>query len=267
MTIARMAALGSSFAAGPGIAPAVDGPAMRSALNYPHLVADALGATLVDATVSGATTDTILHTSQRRGLRRFPPQLELVDPALDLDLVTITAGGNDLGHLGSMLRAGLAARLARHRVTRPLARRMRSRAEPVAPAQVDAATRGLVRIVEEVALRAPRARILLVDYLTIIGPDTRGSRSAPFTPDELDRFRDTAAHLAQAFRTAAQDSVGELIEASTLSAEHAVDAVEPWVNGLDIGLPPTRIAASFHPNAAGMRAVADAIVAHVSDGG
>ncbi len=98
MAVLRMVALGSSFAAGPGIEPVVDRAAGRSGRNYAHLVATRLGASLVDATVSGATTETVLRARQRVGLRTFPPQIELV--TADADLVTVTAGGNDLGYLG-----------------------------------------------------------------------------------------------------------------------------------------------------------------------
>ena len=52
----HVASLGSSFAAGPGIEPAADRAARRSARNYPHLLAARLGAELTDLTVSGATT-------------------------------------------------------------------------------------------------------------------------------------------------------------------------------------------------------------------
>ncbi len=98
MTIASMAALGSSFAAGPGLPDVVNRRAMRSSRNYAHLTATALGARLIDATISGATTDTILTVPQRVGVTRFPPQIDSIDPTLDLDLVTITAGGNDLDY-------------------------------------------------------------------------------------------------------------------------------------------------------------------------
>jgi hypothetical protein len=44
----KIIALGSSFAAGPGIEPIEDTNAMRSSRNYAHLLADRLGANLVD---------------------------------------------------------------------------------------------------------------------------------------------------------------------------------------------------------------------------
>ena len=71
----RYVALGSSMAAGPGIAPrAKDAPwrAGRSAANYPHLVAQRLGLDLVDVTYSGATTAHVLTDRQNNA----PPQAE-----------------------------------------------------------------------------------------------------------------------------------------------------------------------------------------------
>jgi hypothetical protein len=46
-------ALGSSFAAGPGIAPVVQKAALRSGRNYPHQVAERLSLRLVDVTCTG----------------------------------------------------------------------------------------------------------------------------------------------------------------------------------------------------------------------
>ena len=64
-TVRHLAALGSSFAAGPGIEPFADKRAWRSSPNYAHLLADRLGCDLTDLTVSGATTATILERPQR----------------------------------------------------------------------------------------------------------------------------------------------------------------------------------------------------------
>ena len=118
----QMVALGSSFAAGPGIEPVADRPAKRSAQNYAHLVAQSLGADLVDATVSGATTATILHSSQRVGRLKFAPQINAVHAGADL--VTITAGGNDLGYIGGVLGRAVLHRIERLRLLRPVVRRL-----------------------------------------------------------------------------------------------------------------------------------------------
>ena len=57
-------ALGSSFAAGPGVDPIVVPACGRSARNYPALVAERLGYDLVDVTSGGATVDDVLTRPQ-----------------------------------------------------------------------------------------------------------------------------------------------------------------------------------------------------------
>ena len=66
----RYVAMGSSFAAGPGITPRASASprrAGRSAGNYAHMVARALGLGLRDVTYSGATTSDSLQSSAAGG--------------------------------------------------------------------------------------------------------------------------------------------------------------------------------------------------------
>ena len=257
MTIVRTAALGSSFAAGPGIEPVVDRAAGRSGRNYAHLVAAHLGASLVDATVSGATTETLLRQRQRVGLRTFPPQLELV-PA-DADLVTVTAGGNDLGYLGGILAAALVGQLGRWRLTSPVARVARRRRvlRPVTAQQAEAATNGLVSVVTGIRARAPQARVVLVDYLPVFSDSTTPGPSVPLTADEIRHFRELASDLSAIFAEASRRTGCDLVPAESLEPDHGAGSVTPWVNGLSL----RRYSSSFHPNLAGMQAVAARIVA------
>lgn len=60
----KIAALGSSYAAGPGVPPVANRAAMRSGNNYSHVLSRMIGAELTDLTVSGATTSTLLDTPQ-----------------------------------------------------------------------------------------------------------------------------------------------------------------------------------------------------------
>ncbi|HTT55406.1 MAG TPA: hypothetical protein VMH35_28790 [Streptosporangiaceae bacterium] len=64
----------------------------RSAGSYAHVVARALGLDLADVTYSGAASSDILD----RSAAGQPAQLDAVTP--DTRLVTITAGGNDVGY-------------------------------------------------------------------------------------------------------------------------------------------------------------------------
>ena len=247
------AALGSSFAAGPGISPIVDVHAARSGRNYPHVLAALLGAQLTDATVSGATTSTILDASQQTmtGVQ-IPPQLQSL-PAT-ADLVTVTAGGNDLRYAGSMLFT------AWNQVQPggPIAEMMGTDFAdgiPVPHAQdIARAVAGLTGIVERTRARAPKARVLLVDYLTVVGDRTAPGPGIPFEREHIQAFRAIQAALEVAFATAAQQSGAELVAVSRASRDHALGSDDPWVSPFRQDLNET--GGSFHPNATGMAAVA-----------
>jgi len=257
----HVASLGSSFAAGPGIEPLADRGACRSARNYPHLVAERLGARLTDLTVSGATTDTILTTPQRLFTHVFPPQLQGL-PA-DADLVTITAGGNDLRYAGSMIRFGVAGRLSRRGLTRPLGARLSQGGVPGASAaDVETVARNLARIVTAVRDKASAARVLLVDYVTVLGPATVPGPQVPFDDATLGALRQLGEKVTELFAAAAAQSAADLVLASERSREHALGSPQPWVTGL-VSL--RALGGAFHPNAEGMRGVADAVIDYLAN--
>jgi hypothetical protein len=69
---ARYVAMGSSFAAGPGVTAPADTPAnrcARSADNYAHQLARKLNLQLVDVSCSGAKTDNLLGACPGNGRR------------------------------------------------------------------------------------------------------------------------------------------------------------------------------------------------------
>lgn len=257
----HMVALGSSFAAGPGLKPVADAGAFRSERNYAHLVAQALGATLTDATVSGATTQTILEVPQRLLVHKFEPQIGAVRPGTDL--VTITAGGNDIAYLSAVLRTAVLDRLGRIPIAGGLARRQRKRRVLTAPTgeEVLAAVEGLRRIVDEVERRAPGARTVLVDYVPVFDPGTAPGPQVPFTVPEIDHFRKTAATLSAAFAQAAALTGADLVPASAYPSGHATGTADPWVFGR------RPFWSAFHPTEQGMRAVADRILSHLDNPG
>jgi lysophospholipase L1-like esterase len=256
----HIAALGSSFAAGPGIDPIIDQAAMRSGRNYPHLLAAHFGAQLTDLTVSGATTATILSEPQTMmDGTRFAPQIDGL-PA-GADLVTVTAGGNDLRFIGSMLFAAWRKADPDSPFLAMLTAEYEEGIPDPSDADVQATADGLARIVTEARNRAPDARVLLVDYLTVLC-DASAGVDEWFTHDEITAFRHLQDRLIEAYRTAAAQAGAELFLASALSAGHSVGTAQPWIAGLQTDL--RLIAGSFHPNAAGMRAVADGIARHLA---
>lgn len=250
----KYVALGSSMAAGPGISPRdKDAPlrAGRSAANYPHLVAQRLGLDLVDVTYSGATTAHVLTDRQDSA----PPQIEALDGSEEL--VTITIGGNDVGYIPLLVAAGLP-RAARSLplVGGVLLEMLDPTARDRALVQVG---ESLKKVGRTVRARAPRARVLFVDYLTVLPP--AGDDASPLSGADAALGRRVAATLERLTSEAAAETGCELVRASDASREHHAWSAQPWTTK------PSRFGVSWpgrpapaHPNAAGMRAVAELVV-------
>lgn len=223
----------------------------RSAVNYPHLVAGRLGYDLVDVTFSGATTANILTEGQHGA----PPQIEAIDGSEAL--VTVTIGGNDAGYL-MMLMAAAVPRWVRSApfIGRAVRRQLDPAVRESALAPVGASLRS---VGAEVRRRAPDARVLFVDYLTLLPP--RGVPAPPFADADLQVGRHIGGTLEAFTESAATDTGCELVRVSAASRDHHPWADEPWTTKYGWYLP-GRVA-PLHPNAAGMRAVADLVVGHV----
>lgn len=254
----RYVALGSSMAAGPGIRPRAQGApflAGRSARNYPHLVAERLGLELVDVTYSGATTANVLAEPQPGAA----PQIEALDGTEDL--ITVTIGGNDVGYVPLLFAAGLP-RLVRALplVGRRLTDRLDASARERALVEVAESLRTVGRTLRQ---RSPGARVLFVDYLTLLPPS--GTAAPPLSDADAAMGRHVADELARATAQAAAETGCGLVRVAEHSVDHHAWSDEPWTTGF--GLPVPCRPAPLHPNAAGMRAVADLVVAQVSGPG
>jgi lysophospholipase L1-like esterase len=244
------------MAAGPGISPRVTGSprtAGRSARNYPHLVAADLGLDLVDVTYSGATTAHVLTDAQRGA----PPQVDTLDGTEAV--VTVTIGGNDVGYVGGLMSQGLPGPL---RLLTSLLPGERDLHDPDARERALEEAAGRLRAVgETLRARAPRARVVFVDYLTLLPPD---GDAPPLSSAALRLGRHLADRLAALTAEAALGTGCEVVSAAAASAGHHAWSAEPWVSGAGLPLPGRPV--PFHPTAAGMRAVADLVVAHLRSG-
>jgi lysophospholipase L1-like esterase len=238
------------MAAGPGISPrAEDAPLLagRSARNYPHLVAARLGLDLVDVTYSGATTANVLTESQNGA----PPQIDALDGSETL--VTVTIGGNDVGYVPFLYSAGV-----RGWVRRVPLLRSRHRSTPDALAQEQAMAsvgNSLKEVGRTLRAKAPLAKVLFVDYLSVL--PSAGIAAPPLSEADVVIGRDIADTLARLTAEAAADTGCGLVCVSEPSREHHAWSTEAWTT--KFGLPLPRRPAPLHPNAAGMRAVADLI--------
>ena len=249
--MSRYVALGSSMAAGPGIRPSADGApfrAGRSARNYPHLVAEQLGLDLVDVTYSGATTANVLTDPQHGA----PPQADALDGSEDL--VTVTIGGNDAGYVPLLMAAGLPHIVRRLPLLGGVVREM------LDPTARDRALVEVAESLKEVGRtlrrRSPRAKVLFVDYLTLL--PSAGTPAPPLSDIDVALGRRVADTLERLTGDAAADTGCGWVRAAEASRDHHAWSAEPWTT--KFGLPLPGRPAPLHPNADGMRAVADLVV-------
>lgn len=253
--MSRYVALGSSMAAGPGIGPRAEGApfaAGRSARNYPHLVAERLGLDLVDVTFSGATTANVLTDSQRGA----PPQIDALDGSEDL--VTVTIGGNDVGYVQLLFAAGLPQFARRLPL---LGAALRRQLDPAARAKALAEVgESLKHVGRTVRARSPRAEVFFVDYLTLLPPP--GTAAPPLAEADVATGRHIAETLERLTAEAADATDCAVVRAAEPSRAHHAWSAEPWTTRFGFPLPGRP--APLHPNAAGMRAVADLVAARVT---
>ncbi|MFF9490196.1 ricin-type beta-trefoil lectin domain protein [Streptomyces sp. NPDC014676] len=244
-------AMGSSFAAGPGIPPIQDSAGAttcaRSAANYPSIVAREIGANLTDVSCSGATTANVLTTSQS-GL---PPQVQAVTAATRV--VTVTIGGNDVNYLGSIntyscqtsggTNCGTVDRNAIDQTFPALAGRIES-------------------VVKAIRGAAPQAHVYLVNYFTLL-PASGVCANVPLTDNQATFERSIASRLARATATAAASTGATLVDLAAASRGHDACSASPWVESYR----PAAGRATYHPNEAGMRAAATLVQSALESSG
>lgn len=238
------------MAAGPGIRPRADGAPWRSgrsARNYPHLVAERAGLELTDVTYSGATTAHVLSERQYGA----PPQLAALDGSEAL--VTVTIGGNDVGYV-PLLTVGSLPSIARRlplvggRIGELLDRNERELA-------LGRVFDSLCQVGRSIRQRAPHARVLFVDYLTLLPPP--GQPAPPLSGEHADLGRHIAATLERLTAKAAAETDCEVVCAAAASRDRHAWSSAPWVTKPGVPLPGRP--APLHPNAVGMRAVAELV--------
>jgi lysophospholipase L1-like esterase len=228
----RYAALGDSYSAGVGGGDQ-NGRCQRSPHGYPHLITKTKTIVLSRfVACSGATTSDVLDT-----------QIDALDP--QIDLVTITIGGNDLDV--SVLPSACAqgeTPTCKAAVTHSLSLLHKLPAK-------------LAKTYKAIAKAAPNARILVADYplfydLPEINDHTLGSEefSATIAVDAAVASLDaTIANAVEEQRTAGTDI--RFIDVSFKG--HGINSKKPWfvLAGLD----------AYHPTANGYQRYAETLSA------
>jgi hypothetical protein len=242
----------------------------QSRVNYPHLLAKALGVTTFrDATCGSATTRDF--STPQTGLptgETNPAQFDRLTPGTDL--VTVGIGGNDAGFAGaavSCLNLLPTNTDAFSKLALPVSLPFLGSGVPIGGCKQNFVKDGhdqlaqqiadsepkLVAALAEIHRRSPHARILVVNYLD--GIPAKGCYPlVPITDTDMAYLHDTFLKLNAMVAQAAAEGGAELVD--TWSDSHGHDVctgpLTRYVEGLGVvSLNGPAIAIPAHPNSAG----------------
>ena len=245
-------ALGSSYAAGLGLGPRAPGSPIVSARTvngYPQQLARLLKVpSFTNMSSSGSTVRHVLHGGQIL----LGPQIDALGP--DTRLVTLTAGGNDVGYVGDLTAMAYSNRGG---IIGTLVGVFWNRAKPVAERKFSDLENNLTATLFEIRRRSPSARIVVATYPTIL-PDSGTCAALGISEGQAELMRAVGLKLADTTRTAAVKAGVTIVDVASLSHGHDACQNDPWVNGLR-----PKAGADFHPTLAGARATAQAVAAAI----
>ena len=248
----RYVGMGDSYSAASGVQPPdpeASPDCLRSILNYPHLIAEAIGAELTDVTCGAADTTDF-----------FEPQYDDVPPQLDALskrtlLVTMTIGGNDdsvfIDTITSCGTAGVSSAgqgsPCKDQYGRSFANRIREKTFPA-----------LVKALKAVHHHAPRARVAILGYPWIM-PESVGCFSKmPVAEGDVPYVRHIQWVLNHSVRKAARRTDTRYINFNRASEGH--DACQPvgvrWIEPVFGTTNPVVV----HPNALGEAEMAARVI-------
>ncbi len=223
-------ALGDSFAAGQGAGPYLD-DCYRSDNAYSELADESKAIKLVvNAACSGKTTGDVVND-----------QLSQLNKSTEL--VTITAGGNNLGFGDIITACGVV--LMDLPPTQECAGAIARAEVQLQSGQLES---DLVAMIQSVQAAAPNAEIVVTGYPYLLDPIPAGldDPAAQFiyqATDLADRLNQTIANAV----AAVDDPQVQYVDVRAAFLGHGALSPEPWIN---LGTAPD----GFHPNAAGYQA-------------
>jgi lysophospholipase L1-like esterase len=254
-------ALGDSYTAGTGAGAAKRPGGVDCWQSSPGYV-DIVGATSsIDLLVNGAchgavlsrlspTYDQVLYTPTVQEQIRFLISTRALSK--ETELVSITAGANDLGFAGVL---GVCA-FSEETICQEAVSRATS------PDALAFLTASLVKTYRHIQAAAPNATVVVLGYPLLFEP------ASPFAPipvpnqtlmNEATVLVNTAIQNAVELADAFPRADIEYVDVTALFAGHAVNTAEPWLQ-----LSPDFTADyNFHPNQAGHQAYAAALLAAV----
>lgn len=217
--------LGDSYSAGSGGGGEV-GRCAQSPNGYGPWVAAATGATLTNQACSGATT-TEVRT------------MEVPFLAADTNVITLTAGGNDVAWSAAIeacLAPASTAAVCKTAVSNSIY-------------LMTKLPKSVTAMLKAIKAKAPQAKVLYMGYPRLFEPENMAALG--YTPTQIagTRSLNTAADLLNAtLALSALSNRVAFVPVAYLFAGHAVPSVDSWLNP-----PGGPNPFAFHPNALGYR--------------
>ena len=209
--------------------------------------------------MAGDDDNDILNPGTGQLGRTVPAQISAVNSATAL--VTVGIGGNDIG-FSEIIRTCAEDSLdspfgspCRDRYTAGGTDQLRARIAATAPK--------VANVLNAVRAAAPSARVVVVGYPAILPDSGFGCRpTVPIAFGDVPYLRGVEKALNSMLATTAAANGASFVDTYTPSIGHDAcrGASTRWVEGLI----PAASAAPFHPNAAGERGMATAVVARLN---
>jgi lysophospholipase L1-like esterase len=258
-TTGPVVALGDSYTAGallPIDTHAKPAGCLRSTKAYPALVADALGARLIDVACASAGVKNMTQ-AQPTYLGTNPPQLSALAPGDRLVLLTLS--GDDMGFL-NVLKECVELSFTQPWGSPCEAHYTKDGTDQLA-AGVAAEGPKVSQVLAEIAARAPGARIVVVGYPDVF-PQSGGCWPAvPITAGDVAYLRGTEVKANAMVAAAALGAGATFVNTYTPTIGH--DFCQPESVRDVEGLLPGSLALPFHPNTRGQQAIAAAVLAAI----
>ncbi|MBT7399373.1 MAG: SGNH/GDSL hydrolase family protein [Hellea sp.] len=246
----KYVSLGSSFAAGPGVKDVADNSpdnCWQSDQNYARKLSQRLNLHLIDGSCIGAKLSDIASPIS------IYSQMENIQS--DTGLVTLLAGGNDLGYLARLMTASCENLVKQGKVHKTIP----CLEMPEFPDIVDYENTEyhLNIITNAIIEKAPDAVIVLIDYATVL-PLTPLCDLTPMDTKYAIESNYIKGQLEGMLERVSTRNGTLLIKASEITRDHNVCSEEPWIRdykSAEWGM----TTLPYHPTYEYMLAITDAL--------
>ena len=246
----KYVSLGSSFAAGPGIKDLADNSpdnCWQSNQNYARQLSQRLNLDLIDASCIGA------KLSDKTSPISIYAQIENIQS--DVGLVTLLAGGNDLGYLARLMTASCDFLVKQGKVHASIP--CLEMPEFPSIAEYENTEYHLNIITNAIKEKAPEAVIVLIDYATVL-PSTSLCAFTPMDEKYANESNYIKGQIEDILERVSVRNSTLLIKASEITRDHNVCSEKPWIRdykSADWGM----TTLPYHPTYEYMLAITDAL--------